>query len=310
MKKVVVIVGPTASGKTSLSIALAKRFDGEIVGADSMQIYRQMSVATAVPTFQERDGVAHHLIEFLSPEQCFSVADYITLAKEKINDILARGKTPIVVGGTGLFINSLFQNIEFVDSGRDQAYREELFAFAKENGNYALYEKLLDVDEEAAKKIHPNNLNRVVRALELFHSTGTTISQQVENSAKVPSEFTPLYLGVTYFDREKLYQRINQRVEQMIQNGLLEEAEQMLAIHSEGTACQAIGHKELIGYLQGETTLEQAIEKLKMETRRYAKRQLTWFRRNSEINWLYQDKDNVEEDAVALTEKFLRGELV
>lgn len=310
MKKVVAVVGPTASGKTSLSIALAKRFDGEIIGADSMQIYREMPVATAVPTIGEREGIPHHLIEFLSPEECFSVAEYVQIAKSKINEIFSRGKTPIVVGGTGLFINSLFQNIEFVDSGRDQEYRDRLFAFAMENGNDALYAKLVDVDKEAAKKIHPNNLNRVVRGLELFHSIGTTISQQVENSTKTPSEFTPLYLGITYSDREMLYQRINQRVDIMLKNGLLDEAEQMLASHSEGTACQAIGHKELSSYLRGETTLEQATDKLKMETRRYAKRQLTWFRRNEEMHWLYPDKEDVLEKAFGLTEVFLKGELV
>lgn len=309
MKKVVAVVGPTASGKTSLSIFLAKHLDGEIVGADSMQIYKDMPIATATPTLDEQQGVPHHLVGFLSPESSFSVADYVELAKEKIDDIILRNKTPIVVGGTGLFINSLFQNLSFVDSGKDESYRKELFDFASKNGNIALHEMLINVDMIAAEKIHPNNLNRVVRALELFHSTGTTISEQVEKSKKKPSELQPLYIGITFKDREALYHRINNRVDLMIENGLVEEAQKMLLLHKDGTACQAIGHKEMSRYLKNEETLEAATDRLKMETRRYAKRQLTWFRRNESIHWLFSDIEKVEEKAIKLADKFMKGEL-
>lgn len=310
MKKIVVIAGPTASGKTALSVQLAKRFGGEIISADSMQIYRGMPVATAVATPEEQEGVPHHLIEFLEPDEPFSVAEFVKLANEKIDEIICRGHVPFIVGGTGLFIDSLLNNLSFADSGRDPVLREKLSARMEREGCEALYAELLAIDPEGAAALHPNNRGRVIRALELYYSSGITASEQVRRSKAQPPPFEALTVGITYRDRRKLYSRINRRVDCMVQNGLIEEARKNLGKSDGATSRQAIGHKELRPYFESELTLEQVLENLKRETRRYAKRQLTWFRRHGDVHWLYADEmtpDELLESSEALITKFLKG---
>lgn len=301
--KIICVVGATASGKTDLSVKLAKAVDGEIVSADSMQVYKNMPIATAVATKEEQDGVPHHLVEFLNTDETFSVADYVELAKSKIAEITSRGRVPIVAGGTGLFVDSLVKNISFSEVGSNAEIRTEL----AEKSNEELYEKLLKLDPNAAVDIHPNNRKRVIRALELCMS-GTSKTEQNENSLLCDSPYDALYIGIGYKDRQKLYDRINKRVDLMLEAGLENEARQMLG--KQGlTARQAIGHKELQPYIDGKITLDEATENLKRETRRYAKRQLTWFRRNENINWLYADemsRDELVKKAVELVQKHLK----
>lgn len=300
--KIICIVGATASGKTSLSVELAKAIDGEIISADSMQVYKNMGIATAVATKEEQQGVPHHLVEFLDSEDSFSVADFVSLANEKIPEITSRGKTPIIVGGTGLFVDSLVKGLTFSDVSANNEIRAELEKLT----NDELYSKLLSLDENAAKDIHKNNRKRVIRALELCLS-GTTKTEQNENSIKTESPYDALYIGVGYDDRQKLYDRINLRVDLMMKAGLLDEARKMLK--KEGTTSkQAIGHKELQGYIDGNITLDEALDNLKKETRHYAKRQLTWFRRNENINWLLadqMDKEKLVFEAIKLSKEFL-----
>lgn len=301
--KIICVVGATASGKTDLSVKLAKAVDGEIISADSMQVYKNMPIATAVATKEEQDGVPHHLVEFLDADQTFSVADFVERAKVLIDEIIARGRVPIIAGGTGLFVDSLVKNISFSEVGSNAEIRNEL----AEKSNEELYEKLLKLDPNAAEDIHPNNRKRVIRALELCMS-GTSKTEQNENSMLIDSPYDALYIGIGYKDRQKLYDRINKRVDLMLEAGLENEARQMLG--KQGlTARQAIGHKELQPYIDGNITLAEAAENLKRETRRYAKRQLTWFRRNENINWLYADemsRDELVEKAVDLAKNHLK----
>lgn len=301
--KIICVVGATASGKTDLAVKLAKAVDGEIISADSMQVYKNMPIATAVATKEEQDGVVHHLVEFLDADQTFSVADFVERAKVLIDEITARGRVPIVAGGTGLFVDSLVKNISFSEVGSNAKIRNEL----AEKSNEELYERLLKLDANAAEDIHPNNRKRVIRALELCMS-GTSKTEQNENSMLVDSPYDALYIGIGYKDRQKLYDRINKRVDLMLEAGLENEARQMLG--KQGlTARQAIGHKELQPYIDGKITLDEATENLKRETRRYAKRQLTWFRRNENINWLYADemsRDELVKKAVDLAKNHLK----
>ena len=301
--KIICVVGATASGKTDLAVKLAKAVDGEIISADSMQVYKNMPIATAVATKEEQDGVPHHLVEFLDADQTFSVADFVERAKVLIDEITARGRVPIVAGGTGLFVDSLVKNISFSEVGSNAEIRNEL----AEKSNEELFEKLLELDPNAAEDIHPNNRKRVIRALELCMS-GTSKTEQNENSMLIDSPYDALYIGIGYQDRQKLYDRINKRVDLMLEAGLENEARQMLG--KQGlTARQAIGHKELQPYIDGNITLDEAVEGLKRETRRYAKRQLTWFRRNENINWLYADemsRDELVEKAVDLAKNHLK----
>lgn len=301
--KIICVVGATASGKTDLAVKLAKAVDGEIISADSMQVYKNMSIATAVATKEEQDGVVHHLVEFLDADQTFSVADFVERAKVLIDEITARGKVPIVAGGTGLFVDSLVKNISFSEVGSNAEIRNEL----AEKSNEELYERLLKLDPKSAEDIHPNNHKRVIRALELCMS-GTSKTEQNENSMLIDSPYDALYIGIGYKDRQKLYDRINKRVDLMLEAGLENEARQMLG--KQGlTARQAIGHKELQPYIDGKITLDEATENLKRETRRYAKRQLTWFRRNENINWLYADemsRDELVKKAVDLAKNHLK----
>lgn len=301
--KIICVVGATASGKTDLAVKLAKAVDGEIISADSMQVYKNMPIATAVATKEEQDGVPHHLVEFLDTDQTFSVADFVERAKVLIDEITARGRVPIVAGGTGLFVDSLVKNISFSQVGSNAEIRNEL----AEKSNEELFEKLVELDPKSAENIHLNNRKRVIRALELCMS-GTSKTEQNENSMLIDSPYDALYIGIGYQDRQKLYDRINKRVDLMLEAGLENEARQMLG--KQGlTARQVIGHKELQPYIDGNITLDEAVEGLKRETRRYAKRQLTWFRRNENINWLYADemsRDELVEKAVDLAKNHLK----
>ena len=291
MIQVVSVVGPTASGKTRLSVALAKHFDGEIVSADSMQIYQGMTVATAKPTKEEQQGVPHHLIDFLPPDQTYSVARFVKDAGRCIEDIHSRGKLPLIVGGTGLYVDSLLNHIQFSEEHRDEVYSQQLRAVAAAEGVESLLSMLRAVDEETAARLAAeHNPKRIIRALEFYHTTGQPISRQIKLSRNAPSPYKAVKLGLNFHDRAQLYERINRRVDMMLEQGLAEEARAVLAAPLSNTSSMAIGYKELAPYLRGEASLQDCIEKLKRETRRYAKRQLTWFRRDKEIRWLYADE--------------------
>lgn len=280
MNRVIVICGPTASGKTALAVELAKIYGGEVISADSMQIYTDMDIASAKPTAEEQQGIPHHLVGFLAPTESFSVADYVKLCDECVRDILSRGKTPIICGGTGLYISSFVDNLTFDDSGQDFAFREEMRKFAEENGNAALLEKLREVDPETASALHENNVGRIIRALEVYHTTGHTISQAKEMSRVNPSPYEFVVITLDFEDRGLLHERINRRVDDMVSRGLVEEARRCFEQSNRPTAAQAIGCKELYPFFRGERPLEDCIEELKLRTRQYAKRQLTWFRRD------------------------------
>ncbi|MBQ5590109.1 MAG: tRNA (adenosine(37)-N6)-dimethylallyltransferase MiaA [Clostridia bacterium] len=311
MKKipVIVIVGPTASGKTALSIEIAKRIDGEIVSFDSMQVYKELSISTAKPTLDEMDGVKHHLIDCISVLDEFSVADFVKEAKKIVCDIVSRGKTPVFVGGTGLYIDSFINNIDFSCDNKNAQIREKLDKEEKELGAMGLYEVLCKLDGQAAKEIHPNNVKRVKRALEMYYTTGESKTEQVKRSKEAPSIYDPLFIGINYVNREKLYERINLRVDMMLENGILDEVKAFYKLPVSKTAIQAIGCKEFKPFIDGELLLDVCVEKLKQETRRYAKRQITWFKRNDKINWFYPDEDTSEEivsKSCLLVEDFLR----
>lgn len=283
---VLAVAGPTASGKTALGVALAKEYGGEVISADSMQIYKGMDIASAKPTDEEMQGVPHHLIDFLDRGVSFSAADYVKLAKEKIEEILCRGKLPIIVGGTGLYIDSLLDNVKFSEGGSDEAYRAELYKFAEENGKAALHAHLAEIDPEAAESVHPNNLVRVIRALEVCRITGRKFSELKAESRLEESPYDSLIIGMDYADRQVLYNRINLRVDEMVRSGLVDEARALWQESGMKTAANAIGFKELIPYFENSMTLDECIDKIKQETRRYAKRQLTWFRKNKRIQWI------------------------
>lgn len=286
---ILVVVGPTASGKTKLSVDLAKRFDGEVISADSMQIYKHMDIATAKVTEEEMQGIPHHLIDLLEPSEAYNVAAFVQDAARAAQDIFRRGKLPILAGGTGLYVSSLIDGISFSEDQGDPALREELFRYAELEGAEALHRKLTEVDPEEAANIHPNNIVRVVRAIELYHSTGKQKTQHLKDSKRNPSIFYPIIIGLNFADREKLYQRIDLRVDLMLQNGLLEETKRLLAMGYGLTASNAIGYKEILPCIKGEASLESCIEELKRNTRRYAKRQLTWFKRDKRTHWIDTD---------------------
>lgn len=304
MKEVIVIVGPTASGKTNLSIELAKRLDGEIISADSMQVYKYMDIGTAKPTMEERQGIRHYLIDEILPSEEFNVVKFKNAAEAYIEDILSRGKRPVIVGGTGLYISSLINNVSFSETEIDWELREKLSKEAEEKGAQFIHDKLREVDPAAADSIHPNNVKRVVRALEVYYQTQMPISYHIERSREVPSKYKFIILGLT-MDREKLYDRINRRVDIMLENGLVDEVKGLveLGYADSITSMQGIGYKEILSYLRGETTLEEAVEIIKRESRRYAKRQITWFKRINVINWLcidnYGNTNNITEAAIS-----------
>ena len=289
MTPLIVVCGPTAGGKTALAVSLAERLGGEVIGADSMQIYKGMDIATAKPAEAEKRGVPHHLINILGPAESFSVADYVKLAKPVVSDISGRGKLPILCGGTGLYISSLIDNIAFEEIESSGQIRESLKRLAREKGAEYLFAKLEEADPALAAKLHPNNLSRVIRALEIFEATGERMSVLQEKARQTPKEYAVRVIGLTYRDREKLYDRVNNRVDDMLERGLLDEAKSALEMSGAATSSQAIGIKELKPYFAGLEPLEDAVERLKRSTRRYAKRQLTWFRRDERVFWLYKD---------------------
>ena len=304
----IAVVGPTASGKTSLAVEICKRIGAEAVSCDSMQIYKGMDIATAKPTAEEMQGIPHHLIGFLSPDEPYSVAKYCEMARDVITDINGRNKKAVLVGGTGLYYNSLVDNIEFLPEETDFEYREMLKKQASEQGAQALLDKLYEVDPEAAKQLHVNNLGRIIRALEIYHTTGKTKTMQNEQSVLNPTPFITTAICLDARDRQFLYDRINKRVDLMLEAGLLEETKAFFGSPLGRTARQAIGYKELYPYFNGEKSLEECIENLKMQTRRYAKRQLTWFRRDPKINFLYiDDYPNGEKLLNAATDIIERG---
>lgn len=295
--KLPIIVGATASGKSALAMRIAEEIGGEIVSCDSMQIYRRMDIGTAKPTAEEQSRVRHHMIDIVQPWESFSCADYARLADEAIRDVISRGKTPIVCGGTGLYLDALLRGGLAEEADCDEAYRAELNALAEEKGNDYVHRLLYDVDPESAEAIHPNNRKRVIRALEVCRVTGRKKSEIDRENDTLDGVFLPLAVGLFYTDRSVLYERIGRRVDMMIADGLLDEVR---ALEAEGifarskTASGAIGYKELLGYIRGESTLEEAADVLKMATRRYAKRQCTWFGAKSYVERI--DIDGVPDE--------------
>jgi len=284
--KVIVICGPTASGKTNLSIELAKKINGEIISADSMQIYKYMTIGTAKPTYEEMQGIKHYLIDCILPTQRYSVADYQKTAIEAIDEVIKNKKVPIVVGGTGLYINSLIYGIEYNEVETDLNYRQELEETINKKGLEYLYNMAKQIDIEAMKKISPNDKKRICRVLEIYKSTGKTKTELEIESRKKGPKYDYTVFGIN-MDREKLYDRINKRVDLMIETGLIDEVKNILKMYDNfPTAMQGLGYKEVVEYLEGKTALNEMIDKVKMETRRYAKRQLTWFRANKDVVWL------------------------
>lgn len=304
-KPLIVVCGPTASGKTDLAVSLAQMFDCEIVSCDSMQIYKKMQIATAKPTPEQTKGIRHHLIDFLDPGEAFSVADFVKLANGCIDDILSRDKLPILCGGTGLYISSLIDNIKFDDACASPEIRSRLQKIAEEKGGEYLLGILREFDPESAKRLHPNNLTRIIRAIEVYEVSGITMTEAIKNSRR-ESPFNAVMIGITYNDRSKLYDRINMRIDSMLKAGLVEEAREILGSGELKTSYQAIGYKELAPYFNGEKTLDECIRHLKTETRRYAKRQLTWFRRDERINWIYPDLLSGSEDVLNAAADIIR----
>lgn len=290
-KKILVIGGPTAVGKTELSIELAKRLNGEIISADSMQIYKYMDIGSAKISKEEMNGVVHHLIDVVDPSINFSVADYKEQGEKAIKEIISRGKLPIIVGGTGLYINSLTCNMTFTEAEKDEDYRRELERLAEEHGNNYIHEMLKDIDPISYKEIHANNRKRVIRALEVYKLTGNPFSSYNAGDDFYKSEYDVHYYVLT-MDREKLYERINLRVDIMMEKGLLEECIKLkeMGYTSSMQSMQGIGYKEILYYLEGNVKLQEAINMIKQGSRNYAKRQLTWFRRDKRVTFLDKDK--------------------
>lgn len=312
---VVAVAGPTATGKTRLGLGLAGKLGGEIVSCDSMQVYRGLPIGTAQPTPEELAEAPHHLVGFLDVDEPFSVSDYVELAGRAIGEIYARGKLPVLVGGTGLYARSLLRGFSFEEGARDEALREKLFQEADSQGPGALYQRLLQVDPAAAKEIHPHNVKRVLRALEYCILSGEPFSAQAARCAKAQSPYRFLLLCPVYQDRRLLYGRIDKRVDAMLEEGLLDEAERFFRhcqrAGTPPTAAQAIGYKELFPYFQGEKPLEEAVDSLKRESRRYAKRQMTWFKREEGARFLYLDGKGPEEaldEAVGIVEEWMEAE--
>ena len=298
--KLIVIGGPTAVGKTSISVKLAKELNAEIISADSMQIYKFMDIGSAKVTREEMHGIEHHMIDIVDPWENFSVAEYKENTERIIKDIISRGKTPIIVGGTGLYIDSIICNYTFTEVEKDEEYRTYLEALAKEKGNEYIFNKLVEVDAEAASKLHANNLKRVIRALEVYKLTGKPFSQyQIDDKDKYQIPYDLDYYVLT-MDRQFLYDRINKRVDIMLENGLLDEVRELMNMGctSHMQSMKGIGYKELLYYLEGQSTFDEAIDMIKQGSRNYAKRQLTWFRKDPRINWIDRDELQLEDEVI------------
>lgn len=299
-KPLLILTGPTAAGKTDLSIGLAKALNGEIISADSMQVYRHMDIGTAKIKKEQMQGIPHYLIDELEPWEEFNVAVFQARCKKYIEEIHAKGKLPILAGGTGFYIQSVLYDVDFEETEADEAYRRELMAFAKEQGNKALHEMLANVDKASAQAIHPNNVKRVIRALEYYKQTGKKISEHNKEQQKKTAEYDFRYY-VLSLPREILYERINQRVDVMREEGLVEEVKKLLAMgcSKEMVSMQGLGYKEIVAALEGEDTLEAAFEKIKQETRHFAKRQFTWFKRERDVTWIYKEQFQSEEELLS-----------
>lgn len=281
-----VLIGPTAVGKTRLSLDIAKKWNAEIISGDSMQVYRGMDIGTAKIPLEEREGIPHHLIDICDPEYAYSAADFQTGAADAIEQIAGRGRLPFIVGGTGLYVESVCYRYRFAENGSDEAFRREQELFAAEYGAEALHGRLAAVDPQAAQRLHPNDLRRVIRALEVYHLTGQTFSEQQAGQTK-ESPYELCIIGLT-LDRAELYRRIEQRVDLMMEQGLVEEVQRLLErnLPPAAVAMQGLGYKEIASYLKGQCSLEAAVELLKRDTRRFAKRQLSWFRHMKDIHWI------------------------
>ncbi|ETI68858.1 tRNA (adenosine(37)-N6)-dimethylallyltransferase MiaA [Neobacillus vireti] len=307
-QKLLVIIGPTAVGKTKLSIEMAKRYNGEIISGDSMQIYRGMDIGTAKITKDEMEGIPHHLIDIKNPSENFSVAEFQLLVRAKISEIAQKGKLPIIVGGTGLYIQSVIYDYQFSDVAGDESLRQHLEEKVKEIGNVALHKELMEVDPESASHIHPNNVRRVIRALEIFQLTGKTM-QEYQSKQQPELLYNTALIGLT-MERDKLYERINDRVDLMVAEGLLEEVKSLYQQDlRDCQSIQAIGYKEIYHYLDGYVTLEEAIENLKQNSRRYAKRQLTWFRNKMVVKWFEMTNVNNFAKKIMEISHYVEGKL-
>ena len=307
MPQIITIAGPTASGKTALSIQLAKEMDGEIVSCDSMQVYKDMDIGTAKPTLEEQEGIPHHMLSVAEPWEDFSVSRYCAMADPIVEDILRRGKSPIIVGGTGLYMDALIRGNPFApcpSTGR----REELEALAASQGIEAVIEKLQKVDPESAARLHPSDQKRIIRAMEVYLETGMTITEHNRKTQEIPPKYQPIRFALTDRQRQTLYDRIDRRVDAMLEAGLMEEIQGLLArgIPEKCTAMQAIGYKEFVAALHGESTLEEAAQQVKQSSRRYAKRQLTWFRRNPENIWLIREDGQTSMEILDSARQYLR----
>ena len=305
--KILVISGPTASGKTALAVELALRHSGEVVSADSMQIYRRMDIGTAKPTRAEMRGVPHHMLDVADPEEDFSVARYVELAARCVDDILARGRLPIVAGGTGLYIDSLLSGRTFARFDPDSPLRRELEEELARRGGAALLEELARVDPDTAARLHPNDSKRIVRALEVYRSTGTTLTEHNAMTRSLPPRYDALTLTLAFQRREDMWDRIDRRVDRMMADGLAEEVRALLdsGVPDRCTAMQAIGYKEMAAALRGDGDTARAAEEIKLRSRQYAKRQLTWFRRNPDARWLLWDREPDLSAALQASTKYL-----
>lgn len=307
--KIIVIVGPTAVGKTEMSLLLAEKFGGEIISADSMQVYQGLDIGTAKATPEERRRIPHHLVDIVDYRQEYTLADFLSDCNAAVKDILSRGKIPIIAGGTGLYVTSFTNNVKLHEEQTDKAFRDELLAIAEEKGGEELKKQLRKIDPETAERLHDNDIKRLIRALEIFRVTGKTQSEMNKESTKEKSPYLFYKAGLNFFDRELLYERINSRVDKMIEHGFLDEVKGIDSSVISATAAQAIGYKQLFSVLRNEISLPDAVENIKMESRRYAKRQLTWFRRDEEIHWRFADTDSLRENLEYFEtsiEKFLK----
>ena len=306
MNNLICIAGPTASGKTALSIALAKELDAEIISCDSMQVYRRMDIGTAKPTLEERDGIIHHMLDVAEPDEDFSVSRYCAMADPTIEDILSRRKTAIIVGGTGLYMDALIKGNDFApypSTGR----REELEALAKEKGIEAVLSRLRSVDPDSAARLHPSDQKRIIRAMEVYLETGQTITEHNRRTQAIPPKYSPVWFALEDETRAELYHRIDRRVEQMLEQGLINEIKALLAsgIPPKATAMQAIGYKEFVAALSGDCSVADAAAQVQQASRHYAKRQLTWFRRNPAIHWLTRKNGWGTEEILLLARQVL-----
>ena len=306
MNNIICIAGPTASGKTALAVELAKELNGEVVSCDSMQVYKRMDIGTAKPTMDERQGIVHHMLDVAEPDEDFSVSRYCSMAAPIVEDIVSRGKTAVIAGGTGLYMDSLIQGNDFAPFP-STGVREKLEREAQENGIQVLYDRLSEIDPEAAGRLHLSDKKRILRALEVYLETGETITEHNRKTQLLPPRFSPVWLGLDFENRSALYERIDARVGIMLEQGLVAEIQKILSdgISERCTAMQAIGYKEFVAALNGECTVEEAADQVRQSSRRYAKRQLTWFRRNKKIHWLIRNPGQTGEEILTRARQLL-----